>query len=140
MSSDPSTSLHGISTADDIHPATIGVVRTLSRDHIKALAASLKTFREEIGTTSEALSKDKEIEQLLGCTSSSEVTILPPRFSKNKGSGKTLLSNMKDSVAKAQKPKRLCAYCEQMANHEKRNCPQKETDIHTNDETSEDDV
>ncbi|KAK9666167.1 hypothetical protein RND81_14G165900 [Saponaria officinalis] len=107
--------------------------RTLSRDHIKALAASLKTFREEIGTTSEALSKDKEIEQLLGCTSSSEVTILPPRFSKNKGSGKTLLSNMKDSIAKAQKPKRLCAYCEQMANHEKRNCPQKETDIHTND-------
>ncbi|KAK9705103.1 hypothetical protein RND81_07G033900 [Saponaria officinalis] len=122
-----------ISTVWSDFYATIGVVKTLSIDHIKALAASLKTFREEIGTTSEALSKDKEIEQLLGCTSSSEVTILPPRFSKNKGSGKRLLSNRKDSIAKAQKPKRLCACCKQMANHDKRNCPQKETDIHTND-------
>ncbi|KAK9704680.1 hypothetical protein RND81_07G003800 [Saponaria officinalis] len=122
-----------ISTVWSEFYATIGVVKTLSIDHIKALAASLKTFREEIGTTSEALSKDKEIEQLLGCTSSSEVTILPPRFSKKKGSGKRLFSNRKDSIAKAQKPKRLCACCKQMANHDKHNCPQKETDNHTND-------
>ncbi|XP_074299491.1 protein FAR1-RELATED SEQUENCE 5-like [Silene latifolia] len=94
-------------------------------------------FREEVSpASSEVLSKEKEIEQLLGFTNSSEVTILPPKISNNKGSGKRLLSTRKDAIAKSQKPKRLCACCKEMVNHDKRNCPKK--DIYS--DTSEEDV
>ncbi|XP_074305431.1 uncharacterized protein LOC141640596 [Silene latifolia] len=117
--------------------STIGVAKSLHVDRIKELAALLKSFIEEFSplSSSEVLSKEKEIEQLLGFTSSSEVTILPPKQVRNKGSGKRLLSSRNESIAKAQKPKRLCACCKQMANHDKRNCSQKELD----DATSEDD-
>ncbi|XP_074293561.1 protein FAR1-RELATED SEQUENCE 5-like [Silene latifolia] len=117
--------------------STIGVAQSLPVDRIKELAAILKSFREEVSpsSSSDVLSKENEIEQLLSFTSSSEVTILPPKQVRNKGNGKRLLSRRNESIAKAQKPKRLCACCKQMANHDKRNCPQKELD----DETSEDD-
>ncbi|XP_074290574.1 protein FAR1-RELATED SEQUENCE 5-like [Silene latifolia] len=117
--------------------STIGVAKSLPVDRIKELAALLKSFREEFSpsSSSEVLSKEKEIEQLLGFTSSSEVTILPPKQVRNKGSGKRLLSSRNESIANAQKPKRLCACCKHMANHDKRNYPQKELD----DATSEDD-
>ncbi|XP_074277950.1 protein FAR1-RELATED SEQUENCE 5-like [Silene latifolia] len=107
--------------------STISVAKTLSVDRIKELAATLKAFREEVSPASlEILSKEKEIEQLLGFTNSSEVTILPPKISNNKDSGKRLLSTGKEAIAKSQKPKRLCACCKEMVNHDKRNCPKKD--------------
>ncbi|XP_074293204.1 protein FAR1-RELATED SEQUENCE 5-like [Silene latifolia] len=53
--------------------STIGVAKSLPVDRIKELAALLKSFREEFSpsSSSEVLSKEKEIEQLLGFTSSS---------------------------------------------------------------------
>ncbi|XP_074288470.1 protein FAR1-RELATED SEQUENCE 5-like [Silene latifolia] len=71
----------------------------------------------------EKLTKHQELEMLLGVKSSSEVRILPPVQSKNKGTGKRLMSKKDHSVAKAQKPKRFCNNCKQMAHHDKRNCP-----------------
>ncbi|XP_074313500.1 uncharacterized protein LOC141648675 [Silene latifolia] len=69
--------------------STMAIAKTLSVDRIKELAANLKAFREEVSpASSEVLSKEKEIEQLLGFTNSSEVTILPPKISNNKGNGK----------------------------------------------------
>ncbi|XP_074313887.1 protein FAR1-RELATED SEQUENCE 5-like [Silene latifolia] len=71
----------------------------------------------------EKLTKHQELEMLLGVKSSSEVRILPPVQSKNKGTGKRLMSKKDQSIAKAQKPKRFCNNCKQMAHHDKRNCP-----------------
>ncbi|XP_074266734.1 protein FAR1-RELATED SEQUENCE 5-like [Silene latifolia] len=117
--------------------STMAIAKTLSVDRIKELAANWKAFREEVSpASSEVLSKEKEIEQLLGFTNSSEVTILPPKISNNKGSGKRLLSTRKEAIAKSQKPKRLCACCKEMVNHDKRNCPKR--DIYS--DTSEEDV
>ncbi|XP_074299295.1 protein FAR1-RELATED SEQUENCE 5-like [Silene latifolia] len=41
----------------------------------------------------------------------------------DEGTGKRLMSKKDQSVAKAQKPKRFCNNCKQMAHHDKRNCP-----------------
>ncbi|XP_074263231.1 protein FAR1-RELATED SEQUENCE 5-like [Silene latifolia] len=49
-----------------------------------------------------------------------EVRILPPRQAKNKGSGKRMISKKQQCIAKAEKPKRLCRNCKQMAHHDKR--------------------
>ncbi|KAK9749199.1 hypothetical protein RND81_02G108900 [Saponaria officinalis] len=69
------------------------------------------------------LTKEQEIEQLLGCSAVDEIKIFPPKEAKNKGSGKKMLSSKTLAVAKAAKPKRLCGNCKQMAHHDKRNCP-----------------
>ncbi|XP_074295879.1 protein FAR1-RELATED SEQUENCE 5-like [Silene latifolia] len=71
----------------------------------------------------ESMTKERELEMLLGCSSSTEVRILPPRQAKNKGSGKRMISKKQQCIAKAEKPKRLCRNCKQMAHHDKRNCP-----------------
>ncbi|XP_074305095.1 protein FAR1-RELATED SEQUENCE 5-like [Silene latifolia] len=41
----------------------------------------------------------------------------------NKGSGKRMISKKQQCIVKAEKPKRLCRNCKQMAHHDKRNCP-----------------
>ncbi|XP_074265639.1 protein FAR1-RELATED SEQUENCE 5-like [Silene latifolia] len=84
---------------------------------------SSDTFRQNFKSGAEKLTKHQELEMLLGVNSSSEVRILPPVQSKNKGTGKRLMSKKDQSVAKAQKPKRFCNNCKQMAHHDKRNCP-----------------
>ncbi|KAK9756855.1 hypothetical protein RND81_01G125000 [Saponaria officinalis] len=103
--------------------ATIGVLKTLPTNHITELADTLKAFRVKLKPQVESLTKEQELEMLLGCRSSTEVNILPPSHSKNKGSGKRMISAKQQSVAKAEKPKRLCANCKQMVHHDKRNCP-----------------
>ncbi|XP_074301028.1 protein FAR-RED IMPAIRED RESPONSE 1-like [Silene latifolia] len=81
------------------------------------------TFRQNFKSGAEKLTTHQELEMLLGVKSSSEVRILPPVQSKNKGTGKRLMSKKDQYVAKAQKPKRFCNNCKQMAHHDKRNCP-----------------
>ncbi|KAK9734075.1 hypothetical protein RND81_04G113300 [Saponaria officinalis] len=103
--------------------ATIGVLKTLPTNHITELVDILKAFRVKLKPQVESLTKEQELEMLLGCRSSTEVNILPPSHSKNKGSGKRMISAKQQSVAKAEKPKRLCANCKQMVHHDKRNCP-----------------
>ncbi|XP_074266824.1 uncharacterized protein LOC141590112 [Silene latifolia] len=61
------------------------------------------------------MTKDQEMEQLLGCNSSSTMTILPPRRAKNKGRWKRILSDKKKAIKKEKKPKRLCNNCKQMS-------------------------
>ncbi|KAK9724387.1 hypothetical protein RND81_05G069000 [Saponaria officinalis] len=72
--------------------ATIGVLKTLPTNHITELADTLKAFRVKLKPQVESLTKEQELEMLLGCRSSTEVNILPLSHSKNKGSGKRMIS------------------------------------------------
>ncbi|XP_074290998.1 protein FAR1-RELATED SEQUENCE 8-like [Silene latifolia] len=66
----------------------VGVLKTLPAEHAEELASLLVEFRQKLCI--EPLTKDQEMEMLLGCNSSSEVTIHPPEQARNKGSGKRL--------------------------------------------------
>ncbi|XP_074298728.1 protein FAR1-RELATED SEQUENCE 5-like [Silene latifolia] len=61
----------------------VGVLKTLPAEHTEELAALLVEFRQKLCI--EPLTKDQEMEILLGCSSSSEVTIHPPEQARNKG-------------------------------------------------------
>ncbi|XP_074283672.1 uncharacterized protein LOC141608209 [Silene latifolia] len=103
--------------------ATISVLKNVSTKDITDLVDTLKQFRVKLNPQSESMTKEQELEMLLGCSSSTEVRILPPRQGKNKGSGKRMISKKQQYIAKAEKPKRLCRNCKQMSHHDKRNCP-----------------
>ncbi|XP_074298565.1 protein FAR1-RELATED SEQUENCE 5-like [Silene latifolia] len=102
---------------------TISVLKNVPNNEITDLADTLKQFRVKLNPQSESMTKEQELEMLLGCSSSTEVRILPPRQANNKGSGKRMISKKQQCIAKAEKPKRLCRNCKQMAHHDKHNCP-----------------
>ncbi|XP_074303643.1 protein FAR1-RELATED SEQUENCE 5-like [Silene latifolia] len=112
-----------ISTVWSEFYSTLTLLKSLPENHINELSSLLKTFRQNFKSGAEKLTKHQELEMLLGVKSSSEVRILPPVQSKNKGTGKRLMSKKDQSVAKAQKPKRFCNNCKQMAHHDRQNCP-----------------
>ncbi|KAK9668807.1 hypothetical protein RND81_13G088300 [Saponaria officinalis] len=67
---------------------TLTLVKSLPKNHITELIDLLKTFRQKFKPGPERMTKRQELEMLLGVKSSTEVRILPPVQSKNKGSGK----------------------------------------------------
>ncbi|XP_074299703.1 protein FAR1-RELATED SEQUENCE 5-like [Silene latifolia] len=103
--------------------ATISMLKNVPNNQITYLADTLKQFRVKLNPQAKSMTKEQELEMLLGCSSLTEVRILPPRQAKNKGSGKRIISKKQQCIAKAEKPKRLCHNCKQMAHHDKRNCP-----------------
>lgn len=102
---------------------TIGVLSGAGATEVDSFCNLVREFREALGLSGGILTKEQEIEQLLGCKRVEAITILPPKQAKNKGSGKRLLSNRTKAVVKNAKPKRMCKNCKQMAHHDKRNCP-----------------
>ncbi|XP_074297090.1 protein FAR-RED IMPAIRED RESPONSE 1-like [Silene latifolia] len=101
---------------------TVGVLRGKAKDHIETLSNLSRDFREKLSPSREELTKHQEIEELLGCKASKEITILPPKHAKNKGSGKRMLSAKTKATALLSKPKRMYNNCKQMTHHDKRNC------------------
>ncbi|XP_074301397.1 protein FAR1-RELATED SEQUENCE 5-like [Silene latifolia] len=59
--------------------ATISVLKNVSTKDITDLVDTLKQFRVKLNPQSESMTKEQELEMLLGCSSSTEVRILPPR-------------------------------------------------------------
>ncbi|XP_074288319.1 protein FAR1-RELATED SEQUENCE 5-like [Silene latifolia] len=88
--------------------ATISVLNSMPETQIKDLSLMLLQLREKINPTKESLTKEQEQEMLLGCSAKSNITVLPPKIAKNKGSGKRMKSNKDKAIEKASKPKRLC--------------------------------
>ncbi|KAK9668040.1 hypothetical protein RND81_13G031200 [Saponaria officinalis] len=119
--------------------STLTLVKSLPINHITELIDLLKTFRQKFKSGPERMTKRQELEMLLGVKSSTEVRILPHVQSKNKGSGKRLTSKKQQCIEKAQKPKRFCNNCKEMAHHDKRNCPNPafDTSQHSVDDESE---
>lgn len=90
--------------------------------------------KRDVSKTDTASSKLRDVEMLLGVSIPTEITIKPPKVSKNKGTGvhlkgaskdKRLKSDKEKAVEKHQKPKRLCRGCNKYEHHDIRNCPQK---------------
>ncbi|XP_074288158.1 protein FAR-RED IMPAIRED RESPONSE 1-like [Silene latifolia] len=99
----------------------VGVLKTLPAEHTEELASLLVEFRQKLCI--EPLTKYQEMEILLGCSSSSEVTIHPPEQARNKGSEKRLKLAKQQAIEKAAKPKRLCVYCKERVTHDRKTCP-----------------
>ncbi|XP_074296918.1 protein FAR1-RELATED SEQUENCE 5-like [Silene latifolia] len=102
---------------------TIGIIGGREKEDIQNLTNLIREFKEKLCPSSEKLSKEEELEKLLDCKASKEITILPPKISKNKGSGKRIVSSKSKAIAIVSKPKRMCKNCKQMAHHDERNCP-----------------
>ncbi|XP_074290155.1 uncharacterized protein LOC141616897 [Silene latifolia] len=113
---------------NNTHAAKIvGVLKTLPAEHTEELASLLVEFLRSYVLN--RLQKTKRWRSLLGCSSSSEVTIHPPEQARNKGSGKRLKSAKQQAIEKAAKPKRLCAYCKERVTHDRRTCPLRIADV-----------
>ncbi|XP_074271292.1 protein FAR-RED IMPAIRED RESPONSE 1-like [Silene latifolia] len=71
----------------------------------------------------EKLTKHQELEMLLGVKSLSRGPYTTSPFNKKQGYWQEVDVQERSIIAKAQKPKRFCNNCKQMAHHDKRNCP-----------------
>ncbi|KAK9677468.1 hypothetical protein RND81_11G144900 [Saponaria officinalis] len=102
----------------------ISVVTKKEADVLRDLQRVLREFKDTVEPAKEKMSKRQEMEMLIGCSTPDEVRILPPRHSKNKGSGKRIVTSKNKAIEKAKKPKRRCGNCKRMAYHDSRNCPE----------------
>ncbi|XP_074278473.1 uncharacterized protein LOC141602063 [Silene latifolia] len=104
--------------------ATVGMLkREEEESDMREFAKLIKEFREKLEPNPKPWTKEQELETLLNCKAPKEIKILPPKASRNKGSGKRMVSSKNKAIMKAKKLKRLCAKCKRMSHHDKRNCP-----------------
>ncbi|XP_074313236.1 protein FAR1-RELATED SEQUENCE 1-like [Silene latifolia] len=108
--------------SSEVHQA-VGLLRGKGMTDVESFSAIIRGFKDTLSPLGEVLNKTQQMEKTLNCTVSEVVMILPPKNSKNKGSGKRMLSAKTKALALARKPKRKCKNCKRMTNHDKRNCP-----------------
>ncbi|XP_074271252.1 uncharacterized protein LOC141595181 [Silene latifolia] len=102
----------------EVHEA-VGLLRDKGVADVDSFSAVIRSFKHSLSPLGEVLNKNQQMEKFLNCTASEVVTILPPKNSKNKGSGKRLLSAKTKAVVLSRKPKRKCKNCKRMTNHDK---------------------
>ncbi|KAK9723953.1 hypothetical protein RND81_05G036800 [Saponaria officinalis] len=117
----------------------ISAVAKKEPDILRNLQSLLKDFMETIVQSNEKMTKQQEMEMLIGCSAPNEVRILPPRQSKNKGSGKRMVTSKTKVIEKSMKPKRKCGNCKRMSYHDSRNCPEPFSKQPPEEEGSDDD-
>ncbi|XP_074297894.1 uncharacterized protein LOC141628686 [Silene latifolia] len=105
----------------EIHQ-TVGMLMGKLKNDVDNFSSLIRQFKEKISPLASPLNKQQQLEKILSCSPSQEITILPPKKSKNKGSGKRMLSMKEKAVTLARKPKRMCKNCKRLANYDKRNC------------------
>ncbi|XP_074276415.1 protein FAR1-RELATED SEQUENCE 9-like [Silene latifolia] len=106
----------------EVHEA-VGLLRDKGVADVDSFSAVIRAFKQSLSPLGEVLNKNQQMEKFLNCTACDVVTILPPKNSKNKGTGKRLLSAKTKAMVLARKPKRKYKNCKRMTNHDKRNCP-----------------
>ncbi|XP_074313940.1 protein FAR1-RELATED SEQUENCE 6-like [Silene latifolia] len=106
----------------EVHEA-VGLLRDKGIADVDSFSAVIRSFKQSLSPLGEVLNKNQQMEKFLNCTACEVVTILPPKNSKNKETGKRLLSAKTKAMVLARKPKRKCKNCKRMTNHDKRNCP-----------------
>ncbi|XP_074315186.1 uncharacterized protein LOC141651369 [Silene latifolia] len=94
----------------EIHQ-TVGMLMGKMKNDVDNFSSLIRQFKEKLSPLGSPLNKQQQLEKILGCSPSQEITILPPKKSKNKGSGKRMLSMKEKAVALARKPKRMCKNC-----------------------------
>ncbi|XP_074287924.1 uncharacterized protein LOC141613089 [Silene latifolia] len=101
----------------EIHQ-TVGMLMGKLKDDVDNFSSLIRQFKEKLSPLGSPLNKQQQLEKILGCSPSQEITILLPKQSKNKGSGKRMLSMKAKAVALTRKPKRMCKNCKRLANHD----------------------
>ncbi|XP_074271529.1 protein FAR-RED IMPAIRED RESPONSE 1-like [Silene latifolia] len=82
----------------------VGMLMGKLKNDVDNFSSVIRQFKEKLSPLGSPLNK-QQLEKILGCSPSQEITILPPKKSKNKGSGKRMLSMKEKAVALARKPK-----------------------------------
>ncbi|XP_074300628.1 protein FAR1-RELATED SEQUENCE 1-like [Silene latifolia] len=90
----------------EIHQ-TVGMLMGKLKNDVDNFSSLIRQFKEKLSPLKSPLNKQQQLEKILGCSPSQEITILPPKKSKNKGSGKRMLSMKEKAVALARKPKHI---------------------------------
>ena len=98
-----------------------GVDEDLTEDVYSAIK-ELKDKLSSKGKNAKSSKKDF-LSSVIG-SQPSEVIVLPPKSSRNKGCGKRIMSSIETSE-KEKKRARMCKTCGQLCNHDSRNCPEK---------------
>ncbi|XP_074305084.1 protein FAR-RED IMPAIRED RESPONSE 1-like [Silene latifolia] len=93
----------------EIHKTVAMLMGKLKAD-VDNFSSVIREFKEKLSPYGSPMNKQQQLEKILGCSASQEITILPPKQSKNKGSGKRMLSLKAKAAALASKPKRMCRY------------------------------
>ncbi|XP_074306081.1 protein FAR1-RELATED SEQUENCE 7-like [Silene latifolia] len=106
----------------EIHQ-TVAMLMGKFKADVDNFSSLIREFKEKLSPLGSPLNKQQQLEKILGYSASHEITILPLKQSKNKGSGKRMLSLKEKAVALASKLKLMCKNCKRLANHDKRNCP-----------------
>ncbi|XP_074314403.1 protein FAR-RED ELONGATED HYPOCOTYL 3-like [Silene latifolia] len=91
----------------EIHQ-TVGLLMGKLKNDVENFSCLIRQFKEKLSPLGSPLNKRQQLEKILGCSPTEEITILPPKKSKNKGSGKRMLSKKEKAIALARKPKRMC--------------------------------
>ncbi|XP_074299494.1 protein FAR1-RELATED SEQUENCE 1-like [Silene latifolia] len=91
----------------EIHQ-TVGMLMGKLKNDVDNFSSLIRQFKEKLSPLGSPLNKQQQLEKILGCSPSQEITILPPKKSKNKGSGKRMLPMKAKAVALARKPKCMC--------------------------------
>ncbi|KAK9676675.1 hypothetical protein RND81_11G092800 [Saponaria officinalis] len=102
----------------------ISLVAKKEANVLRDLQRVLREFKDTVESAKEKMCKRQEMEMLIGCSTPDEVRILPPRHSKNQGSGKRIVTSKNKAIEKVKKAKRRCGNCKRMAYHDSRNCPE----------------
>ncbi|KAK9682944.1 hypothetical protein RND81_10G108400 [Saponaria officinalis] len=78
----------------------ISVVAKKEADVLRDMQRVLREFKDTVEPAKEKMSKRQEMKMLIGCSTPDEVRILPPRHSKNKGSGKRIVTSKNKAIEK----------------------------------------
>ncbi|KAK9672833.1 hypothetical protein RND81_12G127800 [Saponaria officinalis] len=96
-----------------------------SIDELMELLQEFKSKKAHKFDVRKSKNKKTELEMLIGVSIPEEVTVLPPKQSKNKGSGKRILSEKEKAIQEHKKAPRKCNACGEIGFHDSRNCPEK---------------
>ncbi|XP_074303028.1 protein FAR1-RELATED SEQUENCE 9-like [Silene latifolia] len=87
----------------EVHEA-VGLLRDKGVADVDSFSAVIRAFKQSLSPLGEVLNKNQQMEKFLNCTACEVVTILPPKNSKNKGTGKRLLSAKTKAMVLARNP------------------------------------
>ncbi|XP_074297491.1 protein FAR1-RELATED SEQUENCE 1-like [Silene latifolia] len=116
-----SKQLHMTKLWSEIHE-TIGVLVDKEKEDVEGLTNLIREFREKLTPVGEKLNKQQQMEKFLGCKASKEISILPPKYSKNKGSGKRILSSKAKAIAIASKLTVIDPKAQQLSKDNQQTC------------------
>ncbi|XP_057532953.1 protein FAR1-RELATED SEQUENCE 5-like [Amaranthus tricolor] len=97
-----------------------------SESDLQSLLQNLKDISRKLEESDDVrvdITKEQQIELLVGTSSSSTMEIQNPIQSKNKGKRQSIIGEKEQTIEQSKKPKRKCKTCGKFDYHDSRNCP-----------------